>query len=698
MHHDITHFSLSDGRMNVPRPLSEATLIFDTDDEDDSESPPSSLVFDSDTQPTCSSRYEVKTPSTAGLGGFDFHFEPNPVERTYGLRLCRAASTSSPGKVLSLSPIPVQKPQIRRAASLNAPVPQLDDPQVCNWSPRQVAHWLVDAGFTSAVVAKFLSHDICGSILLDLQLEDLKGIDISSFSECRQVMSSIQDLRTSSGTLSPGTFVPQSSSSATQPQSLSRVPHPGEARVVACGRTISRRGRQGRQPNDILPTDSVSFAAIEQALPELHTYLKEENCPKSQKQRRKTHTIKQDSVEETSRSVVESTVAISNIGSSDVLGPDSAALTLTAERLDSVESRNPQESVRQFLDFQNTHPAKKLSLPPTTSNDLLQGPPKFSIPMPVMQLKNRGRIPISTLRPPTQVQVQLEADLLDVSRHHGGLAFPKDVYCVSTQMSATDAPVIAMPINPYQRATSQSVSPKIIRYDNISTSPVGTIRQRHCTQTTPRRRHPSFVPFVTPIDEGEETLATAVPPIVTDEAEISNHAGWMRKRKQLRMLRHEWRGHYFKLHGTLLYMYDTDGESSVLDSIDVENFNVLDYTPSGSLKYDTVFKKTFGSTSKEPSFAFELVPEDQQDKKVKVSWFAHNHYFAVNSDRDRVEWVRKIKLAKALKRNEAQVFQAGSLLDHSPPCLECHNSLTSLDNNALLIVKNITCRTAIPRT
>ena len=69
-------------RTVVPRPLSEATEIFDTDNEDDSDSLPQPWDSqDDDSQSTLSSsRDELATPPhTGGLDGFEFHFDDKAV-------------------------------------------------------------------------------------------------------------------------------------------------------------------------------------------------------------------------------------------------------------------------------------------------------------------------------------------------------------------------------------------------------------------------------------------------------------------------------------------------------------------------------------------------------------------------------------------------------------------------------------------
>lgn len=685
----FTHMSMFGRRTNVPRPLSEATLILDTDDEDEEDlgSQPSSLLFDSDSQSTLSSPDELKTPTTAGLGGFDFHFDPNPVKGPTGPHLFRVPSTGSSEEILSLSPMPPLQPTNRSLTSLNAAVAQLDETQVRSWSPKQVADWMAEAGFEPAIVEKFLIHDIYGSVLLDLQFEDLKEIDISSFGKRRQVMSTIQHLRTSSMISSEPSQSPNSSpvkqspvrqssvrqspvrqspmkqSNVKQPQCLSRAARPEEAHVLATKRSTSRRGRKAPK-DDILPAESVSIVAIEQVLPEMHVCSKGEDCPRYQRQQRRIRRIEREFAEQANERANEqadnkSVVAVSTVGSSDVLGPVSAAPTLTAERLNTVEPRDPQESIRQFLDFQGTRP--KTSSPPPApsafyaakSSDLRQGLPKLTIPMPVSHADSPDRTPIAALRNPTQVQASLKAALRNDPYHYGGVASPVDVYRVATPMSATDIPVTAVPIDPCHRDVSQSVPPEM-RYGNKSNLVAEPIQRCSSTQPTARRRQYSFVPSITPVREVEDNLNATIPPIVTSEVDLANHRGWMRKREKTRMLKHEWQDHYFKLNGTQLNMHDTDRASLVLDSIDVDDYNVHAYTKASGSKLQAAFKKSIGSNSKEPSFAFSLIPDDHpKDRKFTKT---NNHHFAVNSGRDRVEWMRKIMLAKALKKNESRAF------------------------------------------
>ena len=252
-----THLSLQ--RSTIPRPLSEATMIFDTDDEDDSP------TLTSDSRSTLSDDLPTP-PDTAGLGGFTFHFDTQ-IKGPTGPHLFRSASTDS--SIIEL-PAPT-----RRVNSLPAAVAELGEAQVKDWSPTQVAEWMADAGFEASIVEKFLVHDIYGSVLLDLQFEDLKEIEIESFGKRRRVMSSIQRLRASS--------IPTSPEPSNSPDVITRAARHSEVHV-------NRRGRKAY--DEVTPGESISIVAIEQALPEPHVCPKGEECPKWIKRQRKIERIK----------------------------------------------------------------------------------------------------------------------------------------------------------------------------------------------------------------------------------------------------------------------------------------------------------------------------------------------------------------------------------------------------------------------
>ncbi|KIX97733.1 uncharacterized protein Z520_06511 [Fonsecaea multimorphosa CBS 102226] len=664
-------------RTTAPRPLSEATEIFDTDNEDnDSDSLPRPWDSqDDDSESTLSSsRDDLPTPPhSGGLGGFEFHFDDRAVLGPQGPHLFRGTpeilTNPDDDIFLNLSPVAEPKTPARPINALNTAVAELDESQVRHWTPQQVADWMAEAGFEQAVVEKFVNHDISGSVLIDLQFEDLKELDISSFGKRHRVMSSIHQLRNSS-MISLETPLSRTPSRNTRsPRAVQRAARPEECQVVV---DRSRSRRRARQPDVVTPAESVSIVGIEQVLPKEHKCSKGEDCPKWQKQQRRILRMQRAWEADARRPVSEarSEALPSVVGSSDVLGPSS--VKITAETLSGVQPRDPQESVRQFLNFQHLHGpshSSNPSPPPASSASFavksahlaehLRGLPKLTIPVGQTQDEIPSRTPISALQQPTQIQAQLKAQLYRDPYHYGGVASPADIYRIDTPMSATDIPVTAMAADPCQRDVSQSVPPEM-RYGAaaVTISPPEPIERCVSTQPTPPRRHirqQSFTPSVAPVKENETHVPR--PAARRTEIELANHQGWMRKRKTTRMLRHEWQDNYCTLVGNKLTMHDTHyANANALEDIDVDEYTLHAYAQASSSKLSAAFKKSLLGQGKTPAgdqtFAFSLIPDNEKATKSIFDKAGKSHHFAVDSSKERIEWMRKLMLAKAMKRND----------------------------------------------
>ncbi|KIW94647.1 uncharacterized protein Z519_04624 [Cladophialophora bantiana CBS 173.52] len=666
------------GRRTIaPRPLSEATEIFDTDNEDDPDSIPKPWDSqDDDSQSTLSSsRDELPTPPhSGGLDGFEFHFDDRAVLGPQGPHLFSGTpeilANPDDDVFLNMSPIVEPKTPAKTINALNTAVAELDESQVRDWTPRQVADWMAEAGFEQAVVEKFLIHDISGSVLIDLQFEDLKELDISSFGKRHRVMSSIHQLRNSSMISLEAPLSRTPSRNNRSPRAVQRAARPEECHVVV---DRSRSRRRARQPDVVTPAESVSIVGIEQVLPKEHKCSKGEDCPKWQKQQRRILRMQRAWEDDARRPVSEahSEALPSVVGSSDVLGPSS--VKITAESLSGVQPRDPQESVRQFLNFQHLHTpshSTNPSPPPAASASFaaksahlaehLRGLPKLTIPVGQTQDELPSRTPISALQQPTQIQAQLKAQLQRDPYHYGGVASPADIYRLDTPMSATDLPVTAMAADPCQRDVSQSVPPEM-RYGAApaTVSPPDPIQRCVSTQPAPPRRHirqQSFTPSVAPVKEIDSLVAR--PAARVTEIELANHQGWMRKRKTTRMLRHEWQDNYCTLVGNKLTMHDTHyANANALEDIDVDEYTLHAYAQASSSKLSAAFKKSLLGQGKIPasdqSFAFSLIPDNEKVNKKIFDKSHKSHHFAVDSSKERIEWMRKLMLAKAMKKNNS---------------------------------------------
>jgi hypothetical protein len=134
-----------------------------------------------------------------------------------------------------------------------------------------------------------------------------------------------------------------------------------------------------------------------------------------------------------------------------------------------------------------------------------------------------------------------------------------------------------------------------------------------------------------------------------------NHHGWMKKRRT-KLLRHEWQDHHFRLQGTTLAMHPNElPSSSALQTIDVDDYAVACSSLASNklsaklraLKITSSHKDKHGAPA---AFEFQLVPTAPGKGEIKkVLPSGKVHHFAVKSRDDRIDWMRELMLAKALK-------------------------------------------------
>jgi SAM domain (Sterile alpha motif) len=711
---------------------------------------------------TASSPSSLKTPHSGGLDAFEFHFEDKSIRGPSGPHLFSGSPhiardtdsfeefelyaemslkemTKATAPTVSAKELPHEEvTKARPFSSLNKAVAKLDETQVRDWTPHQVANWMREAGFETSVVDKFVKHDITGAVLLDLQFEDLKELDITSYGKRHRVMNSIQHLRNSSMVSVDITLSRSNSKLERQPQILQRAPNPEEGKILAYqtdnglksrSPSSQRRGRRLARDDAITPAESISIVAIEQLLPKPHKCSKGEDCPKWQKQQRKFQKAREEfglysktveapeskqAATEPSLQRPKSEAVLSAVASSDVLGlSQMPPMSLTPELLSEVDSRDPQENVRQFLSFQHlNNPSPPPSLPLNSSQnpavsaskpaplaEHLRSLPKLTIPLEdqsqARQQVTSVRTPISALRQPNQMHTQLVAQLQKDPYHYGDVASPADIYRVLTPYSATDIPT-TYSLDPLSRDVYQSVPPDMRYGLHLTTGSPPTIteqiRRPSSTQSGHHPRQPSFTPSVAPVSEFATPTSTSHPKqsprhhsssqplapetqLPTSLAEVS-HAGCMRKRRTTKLLRHEWQDSFFSLKGTQLAMHVSPEDALVstpspdstpkpehapAEVIDVGKYAITCSSLASSSKLSAGFKKSIlGSnhrtTLNEQAFAFSLILES---KKL----FASNksHHFSVKTRDERIEWMRDLMLAKALTRAGKEAGSNGEI-------------------------------------
>jgi len=650
----------------------------------------------------------------------------------------------------------------RHLSSLTDAVESLNLSEVTLWTPRQVARWMYDAGFEPSIVEKFEENDISGAILTTLKFEDLRELDIPSFGQRTKVWNEIHVLRGSaSNTPKPTTPIEEVASPCVEVRPEFRRPsrHRSSRRdkSIDCAseeepkrRKSSRRRHRKRSPDDIItPLESVSIVGIEQLMPKPHKCAKGENCSKWRKQQRLIEQFKQEhplSQEcgsiwvagdpgnpATAESLAEVTRPTSNrpaseavpsvVASSDVLGPNTvpAFRHLEEASLRNVQSRDPQENVKQFIKFQHIDPqqaAWSTEEPPTPPYEMfpdLQTPYTGSAQTPYTSQPSHGQAPPTSQSPHTGLRglpklaippprpapppraastntfspyrmERVEAMSPDLRNNPQS---PSAFYRFGTPFSEMDIPVTAVPLGPIAREVSQSVPPNM----SYRTGPSAPQR----TQSRASARRPSF-PAMPRLDENISTAPPSQGRFKSNQTQPPNpahyqhtnsypwspvnnpsernaddvaHAGYMKKRKT-RMLRHEWHEHHFTLKGTRLTMHKDARALEALEYIDVDDYAIACSSLASGSKLNAAFKAmniSRGNKDKkdEAAFAFQLIPAPI-DKAVRLrkreSAMVANglsegkdagakcktHYFAVKSRDERIDWMRELMLAKALRQ------------------------------------------------
>ena len=552
------------------------------------------------------------------------------------------------------------------------------------WTPKQVTEWMIDFGFEQSLIEKFRMHDISGAILEDLQFGDLKELGVHSFGQRHCLWNEIRRLRGSDRVTSPML-------AAEQPSKVTRQPSPRTVHSPACSDPATpegyparsptmgqRRARRARRPDDIIsPAESASIVAIEQLLPKPHHCSKGENCSKWQKQQRKLAKIAKEfplelqQLGEANASPIStafrptSEVVPSVVASSDLLGPGTLpALRLDENILKVVQSRDPQENVRQFLSFQHVGaPAEEPTTPPYEMFPPLSPPSNTQAPhghlrrLPKLTIPEAQASALDAFSPDRTIIRPTRTPVTAIGN-------PDDIFRLGSPASAMDIPITAIPLGPIAREESNSVPPDM-RFGGASiarsSSRLGhrqpmspTSRPHTCapparsTSHASHRRQPSFAmaPLeeraLSPID-GEDELTPTVREV--------NHAGWMKKRKT-KMLRHEWHENHFRLNGTQLAMHRDSKDLDILEAIDVDEYAVA-CSSIASNKLGAAFKSLKINGKKKEgdptAFSFQLVPAAEK-KGILNAATGKTHHFAVKTRDERIDWMRELMLAKALRQ------------------------------------------------
>lgn len=740
-------------------------------------------------QTTLSSYDEIPTPE-CGLASRPFDWRNKPVEGPKGPHLFRSSQSSAEfafDHALQMSPlIPIKldigNELLRRSSSgsqQQQPVEQpdlsdIDDEDahsiIRRWSPRDVIEWMTSWQIDPSVIRCFENHDINGAVLLDLQFEHLRELDIESFGKRHRLWNAICILRGDDEPSPPPrseSSRPSTRNTNTRPASQDQCAseESDEADAVPAPLPAEPRKRRGRKDSagnhdTILPGESVSIVAIEQLLPKPHTCSKGEQCAKWQKQQVHIQLLQQGNaigcfpispskggrtrvplspgnrLQVPGRRVVSalpsprsaamqqsepgtpmrptSEAVPSVVASSDLLGPGTLpTFNLDADMLGKIEKRDPQDNVRNFLQFQHINsPGLVPPTPPADSADAFAIPRSHSVP-PVPQmfptqhhqaypsLAQRSMTPGQDDRlrglPRLDIPRAASADAAGTSQQTNNpisartmTASPTQIYRLGTPASEMDVPVTAIPMDRIARDVSQSVPPNM-QFRQPTHSP------RTAVHRPADWRRPSLLPAVkegevyqprpsadstrstakskTSIDSTNSSASTRTDRFVADPAhsspithtfgygEACTQSGWMKKRRT-KMLRHEWQEAHFRLTGTRLNMHESARLTAALkDSIDVDDYAVTCSSAPSNSKLSAAMRafrlgdseKAAGKDFDPTAFAFQLVPEREtavggKKKFAAPAVLGKTHHFAVQGKDQRIDWMREIMLAKALQQ------------------------------------------------
>ncbi|RFU76109.1 hypothetical protein TARUN_6138 [Trichoderma arundinaceum] len=767
------------------RPTSVATEFVDTDwdEEDDVISEPEDnsprVSLQSSGQPsitTLSSYDEVPTPRSSRGPQVYLDYSPKQVEGPRGPHLFRFPAdhflryqAGEEDVVLTLSPMTPQVPREvvahGRQSRWNGPFQytdaELDPSALASWTPEMVAQSMLNAGIELAVTERFIENDINGAILITLKFEDLKELDIPSFGIRTRVWHQIQALMDSRPS-SPQASTPIEDRPSREARKAMKKDRSGSTR-----RHESKR-RHRRAPNDpITPMESVSIIGIEQVIPKPHNCSKGEKCSKWKKQQKIIEEFKAmnphidintangavviygDAGNPDTARALDPNEAIrpfsdsvpSVVASSDILGPGGLPPLqyLQEATLRGLQARDPQDNVRQFLNFQRANPSSN-DVPPTPPFEVtppaqphqgLRHLPKLSIPgnpQAARQAPPRPAVPQTTQQqqgsrrssPLQQEFVPYQMDKADPLSPE--LETARNPYRFGTPFSEMDVPVTAVPIGPVARDVSQSVPPDM----NYRAAPnmghsrsqsrasarrpsfpvLPALDENRATRNYPRAASPKTASPRTPAQPQQQqhqqqqpaqapprfnypwspvdrtSYEKAIPPMpplrpgesreapATMSASGVSFQGPMKKRK-MRMLRYEWQDGYFTLKGTRLNMHkDAQQIDRTLEYVDIDDYAIACSSLASTSKLSAAFKAVSISHNREKSdpvgaFSFQLIPQDKNGARLRkrdsslqqpnapvegVNGTGKTHHFAVKSRDERIDWMRELMLAKALKQ------------------------------------------------
>ncbi|KKY39929.1 putative sam and ph domain-containing protein [Diaporthe ampelina] len=572
---------------------------------------------------------------------------------------------------------------------------ELETENLAQWSPEMVAQWMLNAGVELQFSETFVENDINGAILITLKFEDLKELGIASFGVRTKIWEEIhvmKDIRAAAP--DPETPIEDEPSREVRKEERRRDRQDSGGELKR--RQSSRRRKHPHNEDTIRPGESVSIVGIEQVMPKPHQCSKGENCRKWRKQQRMIEAFKNDhpfvNMEsggvimvagdpgnpETARRIEPDEEVVfrpvsdavpSVVASSDVLGTEGLPPLqyLQQATLRNAQEQQKRDNVRQFLELQNTASSKmnyhSASNPPPRSLSRSTFRRRSFLTMPPVdennatQIANHRRIPSPITTAQTSPRSQQQRPLQPPPR----VQWPWSPPASARQFETAIAPLPNGPGSSSSGSRSSS------------------------GQHTPNSSISSGTKIGSPLGGHAK------------DPNNYQYQGYMKKRKT-KMLRHEWHEHYVTLKGTRLAVHkDHQAIDRTLEYVDVDDYAIACSSLASTSKLNAAFKamsiRKDKGISKEDiaAFSFQLIPQgdikgglpklrkressmsgatggDRHQRNGSwdgasavdasapppppeaVNGTGKTHHFAVRSRDDRIDWMRELMLAKALRQ------------------------------------------------
>jgi hypothetical protein len=253
-------------------------------------------------------------------------------------------------------------------------------------------------------------------------------------------------------------------------------------------------------------------------------------------------------------------------------------------------------------------------------------------------------------------------------RHGNGNPVPRAQSRASSRRPSF--PVLpALDENRPVRAAPQNRSP-----EQSSPPRAASTRPQQPLQAPPRVNYP-WSPVERPGMEQASSLAStlqsgdAMSSTSTLAASGITFQGPMKKRKT-KILRHEWQDGYFTIKGTRLNMHkDAEKIDRTLEYVDIDDYAIACSSVASNSKLSAALKAVNIAHNREKSdpgaFQFQLIPQDKNTSRLRkrestlpsggnasegVNGTGKTHHFAVKGRDERIDWMRELMLAKALKQ------------------------------------------------